>query len=110
MPSIPEPCINTATSTVIRIEVAFASATQQEIVELEVPFHTTAEEAIALSGIQDLFPEHDLGKASIGIFGKIVPRDHLLADRDRVEIYRKLKQAPTEARRKRAAKAKIGSV
>ena len=98
-----------ATSTVIRIEVAFASATQQEIVELDVPVNTTAGEAIVLSEIQDLFPEHDLSKASIGIFGKIVPRDHLLADHDRVEIYRKLEQSPTEARRKRATKAKIRS-
>ena len=99
-----------ATRTVIRIEVAFASETQQKIIELNVPVNTTAGEAVALSGIQDLFREHDLSKASIGIFGKIVPRDHLLADRDRVEIYRKLKQSPTEARRKRAAKAKIRSV
>ena len=107
---MPVPCTNMATSTVIRIEVAFASATQQEIVELDVPVNTTAGEAIGLSGIQELFPEHDLGNASISIFGKIVPRDHLLADRDRVEIYRKLKQSPTEARRERATKAKTKSV
>ena len=89
----------------IQVEVVFASEHKQKIVELNVPENTTASEAIQLSGIQNEFHDFDFSTATIGIYGTVVPRNYLLANNDRVEIYRPLKQSPTDARRKRAATA-----
>ena len=90
----------------IYIEVAFASSTHQKIMEMEVPVNTTARKAVEESGLDRIFPDFDFGSAPIGVFGKAVPDDYLLADGNRVEVYRPLQQAPTDARRKRAESAK----
>ena len=87
----------------MNIEVAFALAERQELIGLEVPSGTTVEMAIDQSGIAALFPEQDLSACQTGIWGKPVPRDRLLKDGDRVELYRPLKIDPREARRKLAA-------
>ncbi len=96
---------NTADNRQIRIEVAFATPTQQRVVCLDVNEKTTARQAVNLSGLADLFPGYDLSNATIGVFGKTVPEDHILAEQDRVEIYRPLHQSPTDARRKRVKAA-----
>jgi putative ubiquitin-RnfH superfamily antitoxin RatB of RatAB toxin-antitoxin module len=64
-------------------------------------------EAAERSGIARLFEGLDLASAKMGIFGKVVadPRTHVLADGDRVEIYRPLTADPKEARKARARKA-----
>ena len=60
------------------------------------------EQAVKLSGILPRFPEIDLLKNKLGIYGKVVPPTTVLRDRDRIEIYRPLRVDPKEARRKRA--------
>ncbi|MBL8518351.1 MAG: RnfH family protein [Betaproteobacteria bacterium] len=40
--------------------------------------------------------------AAVGVWGKVQPRDRVLRDGDRVEIYRPLVADPKTARRKRA--------
>jgi putative ubiquitin-RnfH superfamily antitoxin RatB of RatAB toxin-antitoxin module len=40
----------------------------------------------------------------VGIFGKLVHRDHALNDGDRIEIYRPLMEEPKLARRARASR------
>ncbi len=100
----------TAPGESIQIEVAFAEPRKQHIVRLAVGPMTTAEQAVESSKLKELFPEFDFDTASLGVFGKIVPRDHLLADNDRVEVYRDLIQSPTEARRKREARRRKKSV
>lgn len=89
----------------IQVEVAFASKDRQRVIALDVPANTTADAAIRLSGIERDFPQFDLSQAPVGVFGKIVPRDHLISDGDRVEIYRELEQTPAAARRLRANRA-----
>ena len=42
----------------------------------------------------------------VGVYGRRVALDHLLADGDRVEIYRPLRVDPKEARRRRALRAR----
>lgn len=88
-------------SPALEIEVAFATRSAQRIVPLQVPENTTARRAIELSGLQEKFPDFDFPSAPIGVFGKTVPDDYVLANFDRVEVYRPLAQSPTEARRKR---------
>lgn len=88
----------------MRVEVAFATPERQEIVSLMVPDGTSMKEAVTRSGIQQLFPDHDLSAADMGVFGKVVknPASHPLRDGDRVEIYRPLIIDPKQARLNRA--------
>ena len=88
----------------ILVEVAYAMPEEQVIISIEVPKKINIKQAIEKSGIQKKFPEIDLSKNKVGIFGKQTTLDHLLSDRDRIEIYRPLILDPKEMRRKRASK------
>lgn len=88
----------------IHVEVAYAREDVQVILGLDVPQGTTLEQAIQQSGILDRFPEIDLDKNKVGVFGKISKRDAILRENDRVEIYRPLIADPKASRRKRAEK------
>lgn len=90
----------------ILVEVAYALPQQQLIIPLHVPEGTTAEQAVQRCGILEKFPEIDLGKNKLGIFGKLTKNDTVLRERDRVEIYRPLIADPKEVRRQRAAEGK----
>ncbi|WP_303909317.1 RnfH family protein [Thiohalomonas denitrificans] len=90
----------------IKVEVAYALPEIQVIVPLKVEEGATAEDAIRKSGILDRFPEIDLAKAKVGVFGKLVKLDSPLRPKDRVEIYRPLKADPKEVRKRRAVEGK----
>ena len=90
----------------ILVEVVYALPEEQVIISIEVPKKINIKQAIEKSGIQKKFPEIDLSKNKVGIFGKQTTLDHLLSDRDRIEIYRPLILDPKEMRRKRASKKK----
>ena len=85
----------------IGIEVVYALAGDQRVVELEVACGTTAGEAVRLSGLLERYPEIDPVTARIGIHGRVVKGDAALCDGDRVEIYRPLVADPKQARRRR---------
>ena len=82
----------------ILIEVAYALPKKQLIIPVKVKQGITAEEAIKLSGITKKFPEIDLGVNQIGIFGKLTQLDHVMRERDRIEIYRPLELRCAKAR------------
>ncbi|PTQ82580.1 hypothetical protein C8R21_104123 [Nitrosospira multiformis] len=86
----------------IDIEVVYALPEKQIVRQMNLPEGTTAEQAVKLSGILPQFPEIDLLKNRLGIYGKLVPPATILCNRDRVEIYRPLRVDPKENRRKRA--------
>ena len=88
----------------IMVEVAYALPEEQVIISIKVPTKSDVKQAIKKSGIQKKFPNIDLSKNKVGIFGKKTTLDHTLNDRDRIEIYRPLILDPKEMRRKRAAK------
>ena len=87
----------------ILVEVSYALTEEQIIISIKVPTKFNVKQAIEKSGIQKDFPDIDLSKNKVGIFGKQTTLDHLLTDRDRIEIYRPLILDPKEMRRKRAA-------
>ena len=91
----------------ILIEVAYALPKKQLIIPFKVKQGITAEEAIKASGIIKKFPEIDLRTNQIGIFGKLTQLDHVMRERDRIEIYRPLIADPKEIRRQRAAEGKV---
>jgi putative ubiquitin-RnfH superfamily antitoxin RatB of RatAB toxin-antitoxin module len=86
----------------IRVEVAYARADQQLILELQVDHTARVEQAILASGILQRFPEIDLKVNKVGIFGKLTKLDQPLCERDRIEIYRSLMADPKSIRRNRA--------
>ncbi len=92
------------TTKMMRIEIAYAKAQEQVIVSLEIEEGSTAETAIRQSGLLRRFPEIDLKKNKVGIFGKVCKLEQTLREGDRVEIYRPLIADPKEARRARAAR------
>jgi len=92
----------------ITVEVAYALPTEQKIIALQVEEGSTAFEAVARSRIAELFPQIDINKDPMGIFGKAIkdPKTQVLNSGDRIEIYRPLIIDPKDARAARAAKAK----
>jgi putative ubiquitin-RnfH superfamily antitoxin RatB of RatAB toxin-antitoxin module len=91
----------------INVEVAYALPEKQVIRAVNVEVGTTIGGAIVQSGIMMEFPELDIEKSDVGIFGKVATMTTVLADGDRVEIYRPLIADPKEVRRKRAAEGKV---
>ena len=89
-----------------RVEIAYATPEEQAIIPVEVHMGTTAAEAVDQSGITSQFPEIDLEKNPLGIFGKRVKPQFRLREGDRVEIYRPLKADPKVVRRELAAMGK----
>jgi putative ubiquitin-RnfH superfamily antitoxin RatB of RatAB toxin-antitoxin module len=91
----------------ISVEVAYALPEKQRIVKLDVAPGTTALEAVTLSMLDEVFDELVIGPdLKIGVWGKAITADRVLAAGERVEIYRPLLVDPKEVRKARAAKAK----
>ncbi len=90
----------------INVEVAYALPERQIILPVNVELGTTIGGAIVQSGIMIEFPELDVEHSEVGIYGKAAAMTTVLADGDRVEIYRPLIADPKEVRRKRAAEGK----
>lgn len=86
----------------LRIELVYSPvAGSVQFVELTVAEDTSLLEALQLSGV--LAGEHAarLAGLKVGIWGRVMPLDTVLRDRDRIEIYRRLTVDPKEARRLR---------
>ncbi|MGQ9658833.1 MAG: RnfH family protein [Thermochromatium sp.] len=87
----------------LRISIAYVGLQGQALRPLEVRTGTSVREAIEQSGLLAQFPEIDLERNKVGIFGRLVTLDQVLEDGDRIEIYRPLIADPKTARRRRAA-------
>ena len=90
----------------ISVEVAYALPDQQTIVALTVAADATLQEVIQASGLLDQYPDIDLRKNKVGVFGKLGKLTDTLHAGDRVEIYRPLIADPKEVRKQRAAAGK----
>ena len=106
MPFASELLMSTEHVEKMKVEVAYARPDEQVIIPLEVAADATVEEIIKASGILEKFPEIDLAKNKVGIFGKLSKLNATLRPGDRIEIYRPLIADPKEVRRKRAAAGK----
>lgn len=93
----------TALQTML-VQVCYARPDATVLHDLVVSAGTTLDQAVHLSGILDAYPEIDWSAARAGIYGKVKPRDTVLRERDRVEIYRSLIADPKESRRQRAGR------
>jgi len=96
-----------ANAETVPVELVYALPDRQVILALEVPANATIKDVIAQSGLLDQFPEIDLVKNKVGVFGKLGKLTDTLHAGDRVEIYRPLIADPKEVRKKRAAQGKV---
>ena len=95
----------------LSIEVCYAQPGEQTLIAVELPEGATVRQALDASGILTRYPQIDLAQQKVGIFGKLKPLDAVLADHDRVEIYRPLMVDPKAARQRRVEKTrKEGSI
>ncbi len=92
----------------IRISVAWAGPGWQGEIALGLPAGATIDDAIAASAsaIAAHVPAAELATAASGVWGKQKPRNHVLRDGDRVELYRPLQADPKDARRAKVASGK----
>ncbi|WP_455384196.1 RnfH family protein [Acidihalobacter prosperus] len=86
------------------VEVAYALPERQLILSLQAHAGMRLDEAVRRSGILERFPEIDLERSRIGVFGKLRRPDEQVRPGDRIEIYRPLIADPKESRRRRAAR------
>jgi putative ubiquitin-RnfH superfamily antitoxin RatB of RatAB toxin-antitoxin module len=85
----------------MNVGVCYAEADRQSWLRLEVPNNSTVEQAIQLSGLLTRYPEIDLSKQKVGIFGKLAKLDTVVQEGDRVEIYRQITADPNMVKRRR---------
>jgi uncharacterized protein len=91
-----------ASADLIAVEVVYTTSTRQVAKTLTLPAASSVEQAIHASGLLEAFPEIDLARQRVGVFGELVQLDDRLHGGERVEIYRPLLADPKEARRRRA--------
>ena len=91
----------------IRVAVACSpSSGEAHEVMLELAQGASARDAIRDSGVLERHPEIDVSSQAVGIWGRTAALDTVLADGDRVEVYRPLTVNPKDARRLRARQTK----
>ena len=84
----------------MNVGVAYADKFKKSWLRLEVPEGSTVQEAIEHSGLLDQFPEIDLNKQKVGIFGKLTKLTASVVEGDRVEIYRVITADPETVERR----------
>ena len=90
----------------LRIEVVYATPAAQRRYAVEVPEGATVREAMEQSGVLRDFPQIDLVRDRVGIYGRLAALDDVLREGDRVEVLRPLVADPKTSRRRRAQAAR----
>jgi len=90
----------------IKVEVVYALPEEQVLLSVDVAEGSKVKDVILASNIIEQFPEIDMDKVDVGMFGKLTKMDQAVRERDRIEIYRPLIADPKEVRKRRAAEGK----
>ena len=88
----------------INVEIVYAQPQRSIAKSLTVQPGARIADALAQAASDQAFSGVDFSGAAVGIFGKVAPRDQLLKEGDRIEIYRPLLEEPKLARRQRASR------
>ena len=78
----------------MNVGVAYADKFKQVWLKLEIPNGSSVQDAIEISGMLEQFPEIDLEKQKVGIFGKVTRLDAKVEEGARIEIYREITADP----------------
>lgn len=84
----------------MNVGVAYANSKKHVWLKIEVPEGSTVHEVISLSGLLNQFPEINLDKQKVGIFGKLTKLDTVVEDGSRIEIYRPITADPETVERR----------
>ena len=92
-----------ANEALLRVEVVFAPAERVvRSVVLDLAAGSTVAEALQSGNlVHSPSDRRDINALEVGVWGRKVVLDHILRDRDRIELYRPLKVDPKVARRER---------
>ena len=93
--------VNSETAAVVHVEVVYALPEKAHTEHLTLAPGATVAQALALLAAREPFAALDLQQQPVGIFGERVEITRVLADGDRIELYRQLQIDPREARRLR---------
>jgi hypothetical protein len=86
-----------------RVEVVYATPAVQRRYPVDLEESGTVQAAIERSGVLRDFPQVDLARDRVGIYGRLAALDEIVQEGDRVEILRPLAAEPKAARKRRAA-------
>lgn len=86
----------------IGVEVAWSPGPREvRMVPLRLPAGSTLAQAVAASGLLEALAPAEREALAASVWGRIQPPEHVLRERDRVELTRPLTVDPKEARRLR---------
>lgn len=88
----------------IAIEIVYALPDRHTLLSLSVPEGTTVAMALDRPEWAALHPDLPWRDLRVGVFGQLVEPAHVLADGERIEIYRPLIADPNESRQARVEK------
>ncbi|NYT60960.1 RnfH family protein [Alcaligenaceae bacterium] len=94
----------------ILVQVVYAEPDSAWQMNLQLPDGATLEQALQASRFASLHPNYPYDDLKVGIYGQVCALDHVLADGDRVEIYRPLDFDPIASRQRRAAHRKASMI
>lgn len=89
----------------MEVMVAYATSDLQRVVKVELEPGAKIADAIAKSGLCQQFPEIDLAKQAVGVFGVQRKLDDEVYPNQRVEIYRPLVSKPNDNRLRRLGRS-----
>ena len=84
----------------MNVGAAYDNGKKQVWLKLEVPDGSTVHDVLKLSGVLAMFPEIDLTTQKVGIFGKLTKLDAVVAEGNRVEVYRPITADPETVERR----------
>jgi len=87
-----------ASAELLAVELAWGHCCEA----LKVPLGTTVRGVIERARLAERWPDLDLSQHRVGIYARLVMPDTLVAEGDRVEVYRPLLADPKERRRQRS--------
>ena len=90
----------------LQIEIAYAEPQRAIVKSYLLARGSRVADALRLAALDPDFTGVDLKNSTVGIFGRVTGPDRVLAQGDRVEIYRPLAADPKVSRRQRAKQAR----
>jgi len=91
-------------TALLAVEVVYALPARQTVLPVQVAQGASVADALVASGIFAVHPEASGADVPVGIFGRVVTRDHRVEEGDRIELYRPLVADPKASRNARVAK------
>jgi len=86
----------------MQVEVVYALTGHQRVCTLTLAAGAVVGDALQMASARPEFDDVDFGAHAVGVYGQVCEPNRVLADGDRVEIYRELQVDAKEARRRRA--------